>query len=186
MASLPHDPTSASLGNIVIETLRRLDFRNDRTAWLHRQDVTRVDDQQTVTPQHLALLINRSDSVRIPVIPDSHISPMILHRLHEVGEVLKNRRVRMMIGKTSVQIAIEPRHLTPQQLKRLFGNKGSRAVPAIDHDMQPVRVDMREAFLEVRQIVGNNRMLGETAVPRYKHPCFHHPSKFLNVLSMNG
>src|SRR6185437_9977581 len=134
----------------------------------------------------MALFINSSDSVCISVIPDSHIGPMILHRLHEVGQVLKHRGVRMMIRKASVQIAIEPRYLTSQQLKRLFGDKGSRAVPAIDHDMQSGRLDMREVLLNVSQIVRNDRMLRVMPAPRYECTFLHHSSKFLNFLSMDG
>ncbi len=136
-------------GNIIIETLRCFDFRDDRTSWFDGQDVTRIEDQETIPPQDIPLLVHGSDSICITVIPDSYIGLTLFHSLHQVGEIFEHGRVRMVVGEPTVEIAIQTGNLASEQFKRIFGDQCRGTVSTINHDMESIGFDMRKAFFNV-------------------------------------
>src|SRR4029079_5301410 len=91
----------------------------------------------------------------------------------------------MMVGKSAVEIAIEPRDAAAQELQRLFRHQGCNTISTIDDHMQAFRIDVAEGLLDIGQIVGNDRVLRYLSGSSNKSAGLHHRSKRLDLLSMN-
>ena len=87
------------------------------------------------------MLINRADTVGIAVVSDTEVCTCSCDRFDQVLEIFHDSRIRMMMGKLTIQIAVESRHPTPHLLKGLLGHKPGRSVPAINDDMEMIGLD---------------------------------------------
>ena len=75
-----------------------------------RDHVSRIDDQQLITPDDLSRMIDDADSIRIAVESDSNVGTVAFHRSDEIAQVFRNRRIGMMIWKCPVAFAEKAAH----------------------------------------------------------------------------
>ena len=123
MSGLPHDRPTASALDVVVEALGGFDLRDNRTPGPVGQNITGIHDQESISPQNVAPLIHRTDSVRIAVEADADICADVLHSADQVLQILHHRGIRMVIGELAVQLTVEPRHATAHLLQGRLGHQ---------------------------------------------------------------
>ena len=93
--------------DIVVERLRALHFANDRCAGMVRKQCAGEQNHEPVTPDDFPVGVDSADPIRVAVVGNADARPNLLHARRERRQVLGNRRVRMMIGKTAIHLAEE-------------------------------------------------------------------------------
>src|SRR4029078_9895694 len=91
----------------------------------------------------------------------------------------------MMVGKSAVEIAIEPRDAAAQELQRLFRHQGCNTISTVDDDMAAFRIDVAEGVLGIGEIIGKDRVLRYPSSSRSKRTGLHHRAKRLDLFTMN-
>src|SRR5690242_5673371 len=106
---LPHDRFAAGTLDGIRERLRALHVEDD---WLAgagaREDVARVKNENSITPHDLTLVIDDSDPIRVAIERDAELGAIFLHGGDEVLEILRHRRIGMMVRERAVAFAKNP------------------------------------------------------------------------------
>ena len=70
-----------------------------------RENIARVDDEEMIAPDDLAVFVDDADSVGIAIERDADVRAVLLHRGDQVLEILGNRRIGMMVREGAVALA---------------------------------------------------------------------------------
>src|SRR5215210_5243003 len=108
VSGLPHHRNSASFLDGLCQRLGSLDVKHDRLALARtRQYIARIDDEEIIAPDDLALLVDHADAVRVSIDCDPDVGTIFLHGCNQGLDVLGDRRVGVMIRKGSVALAVK-------------------------------------------------------------------------------
>src|SRR4051794_1015817 len=106
MAGFPHHRYPTSPFHRFGERLRRLHVEHDRLALAGaRQRVSSIDDQEVVAPDDIAGIVDDSNAVSIAVKGDPQVGAIFLDRCDQVLKVGWNRRIGMVVWKSSIALA---------------------------------------------------------------------------------
>ena len=106
MSGLPHDRLATGAFNGIGERLRRLHVEDDRLARASpREDVTGIDNENSITPHDLTRLIDDADAIRVAIEGDADLRAVFFHGSNEILEILRYRGIRMMIREGPVALA---------------------------------------------------------------------------------
>jgi hypothetical protein len=106
MSGLPHHRLPACLLDSFGKRLRCLDVENDGLPFPGAlQCVPRVHDEQIVSPDNFAGVVDDSDPVGVSVECDPDLGPVLLYGRDEVFDILRNGRIRMVVGESAVAFA---------------------------------------------------------------------------------
>src|SRR5438552_3286310 len=75
VARLPHDAPAAVRGNVVVQSLRALDLRDDDGVRVARKHVARIDDEKLVAPDDAAARVHRPDPIGVAVAREPELGP---------------------------------------------------------------------------------------------------------------
>ena len=126
---LPHDPAPAVLRDIVIQPLRTFHLGDDDRAGLPREDVACEHDEHLVAPIDPPAAVDEADAIGVTVERDADVGAVLLHRRDEVGDVLRQRRIGVVVREPPIRIAEDRVRLASHRLEdaRRDGSRG--AVP---------------------------------------------------------
>src|SRR3954468_4209211 len=98
MARFPHHRNSAGFLYRLGQSMRCLHVEYDRLTFAcTAEGVTRVHDQQIVTPDDLAAIVDHPNSVSITVEGDTEIRTVFLNGGSQRLEVLRDGRIGMVV-----------------------------------------------------------------------------------------
>src|SRR4249919_3569443 len=132
---LPHDWNSAGLLHGGWKGLRAFDVEDDRLPPARAlEHVAGVKNQDSIAPHDSAILVHNADAVGVAVKRDSDLSLVLLHRRDEIDEVLRNGRIRVMVGKGSVALAKQTATFDAELCEQCRCDERSGSVSAVVHD----------------------------------------------------
>jgi len=100
-----------------------------------RDYVARVDDQDLISPDDLALFVDHADAICVTVEGNSNISAIAFNSCNEIAEILRDSWIGMVVGKRSVALAEKTANRHSQLFEQLRRNQGAVEVPeGIMHD----------------------------------------------------
>ena len=99
VAGLPHQRLAAELGDPVEQRLARLHVGDDGRARLLLEHRLGEDREQLVAPDHAALAVDRANPVAVAVERDSEVELLVGDKPLQVGEVLLDRRIGVVVGE---------------------------------------------------------------------------------------
>src|SRR2546423_1277996 len=171
VTGFPHNWNSARFFNGFRQCLGRLYVENDRlTLASSRQDITRVDDEENVSPDDFALIIDDSDSVSIAVERNPHVRPILFHGGDKRLDVFGNGRIRVMIGKGAIALAEQATRLDAEFRKELRSNERPGSVAAIKNDLKIAR-EVADATCDVLDVTIDHVLLLKRAPSFGKLSC---------------
>src|SRR4029079_6229926 len=106
MPGLPHHRRSACLLDCFREGLGTFHVEDYRLTLSRSRDyVARVDDQDLISPDDLALFVDHADAICVTVEGNSNISAIAFNSCNEIAEILRDSWIGMVVGKRSVALA---------------------------------------------------------------------------------
>ena len=179
-----HDGSAAVLGDVGKEQVRAFHVADDGAAGLFGQHLPGEERQQTVAVDDPGRFVHRADAVAVAVEPDAQLGPVLEHRSLERGEVLLLHRVRVVVGKAAVRLAVKRNDLGPGALQQGLGHQPGRAVAAVEHHLDPAG--------ELRQAGEGIEVAGLNVVRRGQAPALREivrgqqPGHLLDLAGVDG
>ena len=136
MAGLPHQRVAAGLGHLVEQHLARLHVGDDGPARLRLQHVAREHDQQLVAEQDVAFIVDHADAVPVAVEGDAEIGLLARHLGDDLLEVLRDRRVGMVVREGAVHVAIDDEMRPGQAGGQRLHDRAGGAVARVPYHLQ--------------------------------------------------
>src|SRR5688500_1312985 len=103
---LPHERLATGFLDLLGKRLRALHIEDYRLTFpCSREHVTSVDDEDVIAPDDLPFLVDDTDAVRITVEGNAELGSIFTNGRDHVLEILRNRRVRVMIRERPVTLA---------------------------------------------------------------------------------
>src|SRR4051794_22917586 len=124
MARLPHHRNSPGFLYRLRQILGCLHVEYDRLtfAWTAEGD-TRLHDQQIVTPDDLAAIVDPPNSVSIPVEGDTEVRPVFLNGGSQRLEDLRDGRIGMVVGQRPIALAEQAAGLDSQFWEKFWDHE---------------------------------------------------------------
>src|SRR5687768_3926091 len=114
MAGLPHDRLATVLPDPRCEIPRALNVKNNFTARISRQYVRREEHQLSIRINDRAALGNHAHAITIAIESKPDFRVRSFKRMNQILKILRYGWVRMMIRKSSIDVAEQLRYLAPQ------------------------------------------------------------------------
>ncbi len=124
----------------------RCDMVEQRTAGLHigddrgalapREQVFGEHHQQLVAPDDPAFAVDRTDTVAVPVESHPEIERLLGDQIAQIGEVLLDSGIGVMIGKFAIDIGKQQVMFARKTRGELFERGTGRAVPRVPTDLE--------------------------------------------------
>jgi hypothetical protein len=119
--------------------LRALHVEDDRLSPPRAgEHVTRVEDQEIVTPDHPSVPVHHPDPIAIAVERDTEVMPAAHDFGAEGGQVLDDGWIGMVVRKRTVAFAEEASCVGEQLLEQRRCDERCRSVAAVDDDARRV------------------------------------------------
>ena len=104
-------------------------------AFLTRKDVVGHSDQGVFLAEHLAVLVDKGQTVHVRIDDDAHVGPLVSYRTADLSQIFFQRFG--VVGEMSVGRAVEFRNVGNPQGPQQFGNGDpAGGVDRIDHDFE--------------------------------------------------
>ena len=113
---------------------RALHVEDDLRAGVARQHVGRKQHQLPVGEDDLAVLRHHPEAVAVAVEGEAQLAAACLDAGNQVDKVLQVGRVRVMVGKIAVDVAIELLHLAAQRAEQARRDHAGDTVAAVHCD----------------------------------------------------
>src|SRR5438105_1725899 len=97
-----HDGASTRACDLVEQYLARLYIRQDRSPRVPIQHIARQYHHQLIAPQDPALRVDDANAVAVSVEGNAEIAALARHGLLQLSQILRDRRIRMMGWKSTV------------------------------------------------------------------------------------
>jgi hypothetical protein len=156
MSGLSHYAAAAMPGNIIIQILGAFYLGHNRGSWMMAKDFSGKEDQKLVAPDDVALIVGDPDSVRVSIITNPQIGSLLLDCLDQILHILGNRRVRVVVGKTPVDLGVKLDYFAAQVSQNLGSHQPGCPIAAIQDDP--------ELFLEA-DVAHHEFMVGRDHLP---------------------
>ena len=117
------------------EQPRALDVEDDLRPRTARQHVGGEQHHLPVRPDDVPLAVHDAEPVAVAVEREPEVRPVLAHRRDEVAQVLRHARVRMVIGKVAVDLAVQLHHVVPERPEQARRDVSGHAVAAVDDDL---------------------------------------------------
>ena len=89
----------------------RFDVVNHISPGLSHQDIPRQQHQQPIGPYDLALGVDDTQPVSIPIKGNAKVRTLLSDLLDQCPHVFRITRVRVVIGEASIHLTVQVRHL---------------------------------------------------------------------------
>ena len=124
-------------GNMIEQRAAGLDIGNDRRPLAAREKVFRIDHQQLVAPDHAAFPVDRADPVAIAIESHAEVERLPGDKFAQVGKILFDRGIRVMIGKFAVDLRKEKVVFARQARSELFKRGPGGTIARVPADLEP-------------------------------------------------
>ena len=124
-------------GNMIEQRAAGLDIGNDRRPLAAREKVFRIDHQQLVAPDHAAFPVDRADPVAIAIESHAEVERLPGDKFAQVGKILFDRGIRVMIGKFAVDLRKEKVVFARQARSELFERGPGGTIARVPADLEP-------------------------------------------------
>ena len=128
VAGLPHQRLAAVAFDMIEQRAAGLHIRNNRRACAALQQILRVDHQQLVAPDHAAFTVDRADPVSVTIESDAEIEILLGDHCAQIGQILLDRGIGMMIGEGTIDLRIQNVMFAGQLLDEFFERRASSAI----------------------------------------------------------
>ena len=185
MTCLVHHRCAARVSNGRRQALGAFDIEDDRSAGNPRQHITGKQNHLTVRIDVVTLLGDNSQAITIPVKCKAQFRIRILEGSHQVSQIFRFARVRVVVGKVAVHFTEQLNDLTANGPKNCRSRCPSNAVTTVHHNFHwPGKLDIRQDARLIRRFDVDIAH----APPRFEGPALslHHPTQILDFLSVNG
>ena len=158
MTRLPHERPPACGLNDRLQMPAAFHIKDDRRARIASEDILGQQHQLPVGPDDPAARVHHAEAVAVAVKGKADIGALGLDFVNQGPQIFRLTRVRVMIGKAPVNIAIQLYHLMPQHAEQLRGDHARGPVAAIDHNLhlQGVAERGRNIVGDTAQVAGGN------------------------------
>src|SRR5437868_3546780 len=152
-----HDGASTRACDLVEQYLARLYIGKDRRARMPAQHIARQHHHQLIAPQDPALRVDDPDAVAVAVEGNAEIAALARHRLLQLNQILRDRRIGMMGWKSTVDRLVQQDVPAGQTRGELLDDVAGRAVSGVPRDGQHplamiVARQPRDIFLKDRTL----------------------------------
>src|SRR6202050_1123585 len=107
MTRPPHTGAPAVAPDTLVHPLRAFHVADNRRTRFLFEDGARERHHQLVAPYNAAVLIYRTDAVRVTVVSDPDIRLALFHLGDQIAHVVFDRGIGMMIGKAPIHLDIQ-------------------------------------------------------------------------------
>ena len=94
------------------------------------------DHQQLVAPDHAALAVDRADAVAVAVEGDAEVELLARNERLEVGEILLDGRIGVVVGESAVDLAEDDVMMAGKLLDQHVQDRTCSAVPGVPADAE--------------------------------------------------
>ena len=131
-----HDGASTRACDLVEQYLARLYIGKDRRARMPGQHIARQHHHQLIAPQDPAVRVDDSDAVSVAVEGNAEIAALARHRLLQLNQILRDRRIGMMGWKSTVDRLVQQDVPAAQSRGELLHDVSGCAVSGVPGDGQ--------------------------------------------------
>src|SRR6185437_1994494 len=161
---LPHHRYAARLLNRIWQRLRALHVEDYRCVLHASKDIARIQEQQIISPDDVTVPLNDADPVSVAVERNAEIVAALVHLVDEIFEILRNGRVRMVVGKRAVTFAEHARDFDTELCEQLWCDEATDAVTGIDRDPEWAR-DLANSTKHIVDVPIDDRFISPAALP---------------------
>ena len=133
---LPHQRAAALAQDVVGQLAGALDVVDHHGARIALQHIGGEQHQQPVREHHLAFLGHHAQAVAVAVEGQAQVGVEALDHLHQVLEVVRLARVRVVVGEAAVDLAVQRDHLGADGLQQARGDVAGNTIAGVDHHLQ--------------------------------------------------
>ena len=121
--------------------------------------------EDLVAPDHATGAVDCTQPVAVAIESQSEVELVVDDKPFEVGQILLFGRVRVMIGKTTVNVGVKRLVLAGQQRDELFDDSARCAIASIpaDAERRPIRLGSIETLDQPRDIIVQDRVIADRA-----------------------
>ncbi len=149
---LIHDAVAAEFGDLVVHHLRTFHFADERRAGLALQDFARIDQQQQVAIDDVALLVDSADAVGIAIEGQAKFGAGFADPGNQMGQICGDCRVGMMIRKMAVHLEEQLGGVDVELLENAMDYRAGGAVARVGHDFDAaIEMKLRCDLVDVRR-----------------------------------
>ena len=147
VAGLVHDAVAAQFGDLVVHHLRAFHFADEGRAGLALQDFARVDQQQHVAVDDVAVFVDRADAVGVAIEGDAKLGAGFADFGDQVREIRGNGGIGMMVGKVAVHLEEQLGGVDVDLFENAMDDRAGRAVARVgDHLDAALEMELRRRF----------------------------------------
>ena len=134
MPRLPHQRLAATSRHVVVERAARLHVGDDGRALTGLQQVLCVNHQELIAPDDPPFAIDSADPVTIAVESNSEVEGSCRDEILQIGKIVFDGGVRVMVGKSAVDLGEEDVMFTRQSGNQFLERRAGSAVAGVPAD----------------------------------------------------
>ena len=150
VAGLVHDAVAAEFRDLVVHHLRAFHFADEGGAGLALQDLARVDEQQQIAVDDVAVFVDCADAVRVAVEGQAELGAGFADFGDQVREIGGDGGIGVMVREVAVHLEEQFGGVDVDLFKNAMDHRASRSVARVgDHFDAAIEVKLRRHFVHV-------------------------------------